>query len=301
MLRQFILRNMRLYFRDRGSVFFSLLSTLVVLVLMLGFLGESNVDATLSAFGLEAGEPGMQEEQRRHGVQLVTLWTVSGILVVNAFSVSMTMVGMMVRDGEQHRLSGFFVAPVKRGRYVLGYILAAVIVASLTELVTIGAAQLYLLNKGGGMFSLEMLAKLLIAVAANIFSAAAVTFFLAVCVGSLSAWGGLSTLVGTLLGFLAGIYLPYGELPEILQRILKWIPVFQGTSALREIMMEEELAWFGLPEPVLEGYGEHMGILIQGAGHSLTLGEKLCFLLGVGILFFFLSAMALRRKQIGDR
>ncbi len=301
MLRQFVVRNVKLYFRDRTSVFFSLLSTLIVLVLMLGFLGESNVEASLSAFGLNPEDNALWEEQRAHARQLITLWTVSGILVVNAFSVSMAMVGMMVRDEEQNKLSGFFIAPVKRMYYVLGYILSALLVAFVMEILTICAAQLYLLHRGAGFFTLEMLGGMLAAVAVNIFTAAAITFFFAVCVRSQSAWGSLSTLIGTLLGFLAGIYLPYGELPELLQKILKWIPVFQGTSALREIMTGSELAWFGLPEPVMEGYAVHMGILIQTGGHNLTLPEKLCFLLGTGMIFLFLSAVVLKKKQTGDR
>ena len=39
-----LLRNMKIFLRDRGAVFFSLLSMLIVLALMFLFLGNMNRD-----------------------------------------------------------------------------------------------------------------------------------------------------------------------------------------------------------------------------------------------------------------
>ena len=46
-------RNLKIYFRDTGALFFSLLSMLIVILLMAFFLGDMNVDSVtnlLSAF-----------------------------------------------------------------------------------------------------------------------------------------------------------------------------------------------------------------------------------------------------------
>ena len=37
-------RNLKQYFRDKGAVFFSLLSMFIVIVLMFFFMGDSNTD-----------------------------------------------------------------------------------------------------------------------------------------------------------------------------------------------------------------------------------------------------------------
>ena len=49
---RFLKRNMLLYFRDKASVFFSFLSTIIVLALMITFLGEGNITTTLDALGV---------------------------------------------------------------------------------------------------------------------------------------------------------------------------------------------------------------------------------------------------------
>ena len=86
-LISFIKRNILLYFRDRISVFFSLLSTLIVLTLMIAFLGQGNIDSTIQVLGT-----GLKYEAV-HASSLIIIWTIAGILVVNAVSISMTLVG----------------------------------------------------------------------------------------------------------------------------------------------------------------------------------------------------------------
>lgn len=102
-LISFIKRNILLYFRDRISVFFSLLSTLIVLTLMIAFLGQGNIDSTIQVLGT-----GLKYEAV-HASSLIIIWTIAGILVVNAVSISMTLVGTMVRDEESGKISAFFV------------------------------------------------------------------------------------------------------------------------------------------------------------------------------------------------
>ena len=80
-LISFIKRNILLYFRDRISVFFSLLSTLIVLTLMIAFLGQGNIDSTIQVLGT-----GLKYEAV-HASSLIIIWTIAGILVVNAVSI----------------------------------------------------------------------------------------------------------------------------------------------------------------------------------------------------------------------
>lgn len=42
-------RNLLIYFRDKGTVFFSVLSALIVLAIMVMFLGESSSSGLLEA------------------------------------------------------------------------------------------------------------------------------------------------------------------------------------------------------------------------------------------------------------
>lgn len=117
-------RNSLVYLRDRRAVFFSILSMLIVLGLMVIFLGSMNsrdLVELLAQYG-SARDAAQDEENAR---ALIQMWTLAGILVVNSVTVTLTVIGTMVQDEEQSRLASFYVTPVKRGKLVLGYVLAA--------------------------------------------------------------------------------------------------------------------------------------------------------------------------------
>lgn len=294
-LLQLIKRNIRLYFRDRMAVFFSFLSTLIVLVLMLAFLGEGNVDSVMSAFGETSAEA------KEHADRLVVLWVIAGILVVNAFSVAVAMVGFMVEDTAKHKLAAFFATPVKREIFVLGYIFSANIVALLMCLFIFAVGEIYILAIGGSMPGGIVLGKLLLGAAANIFTASSMAFLFACLIKSMSAWGGFATLIGTLMGFLSAIYVPYGTLAEVLQNTLRILPMFQGTSVMRELLTETELSWFNAPKQVKEGLAEYMGITVNYGDVILSYGSKLLYLFAWGVGFLLVSFVLLKRKNVQDR
>lgn len=294
-LFQLVKRNIRLYVRDRSAVFFSFLSTIIVLVLMIAFLGEGNVNHVVEVFGDGTGEASS------HARRMINLWTISGIMVVNSFGIGMMLVGTMITDEESHRLASFFVAPVKRWVYVLGYILSANIVSAFMCVMTLLAGEIYVVSAGGTLYDAGTLGKLLIAILVNVFTACAISFLLAACVHSLSAWSGLSTVVGTVIGFLSAIYLPYGSLPDFLQKILDWLPPFIAASTFREIMVEKELDWFQASAPYREGFCEYMGITVTRGEHTMSFLGKLLYVLAIGVLFIAISVIILQKRHTKDR
>lgn len=273
-LISFIKRNILLYFRDRISVFFSLLSTLIVLTLMIAFLGQGNIDSTIQVLGT-----GLKYEAV-HASSLIIIWTIAGILVVNAVSISMTLVGTMVRDEESGKISAFFVAPVKRGYYVAGYVIAAIIVSFITAHDTL---------------------EILFALLAIIFSSASFVFLCASFIHTNSAFNGLTTLLGTLIGFFAAIYVPYGNMPQTLKYIIRFLPAFQGASAIREIWMNQELQWFHCPSEIKTGYADYMGLTISFGNATLSPHMKILYMFISGLIFLGLATAILSRKRQQER
>jgi len=284
---QFVCRNIKLYFRDRAGVFFSFLATIIVLALMIAFLGEGNVATTMDVLGI-----GVEGEQE-HAASLIIIWTIAGIVVVNAVSVSMVMVGTMVRDEETHKLSAFLVAPVRRSLYVTGYVVSAVLVAFLMCIVTLLIGEVYIACTGGEMISVKQTFEALLILLAIIFSSASFVFLCATLVHTASAFNGLTTVVSTLIGFLAAIYVPFGAMPWILQKGIRFVPAFQGSSALRQVLMGEDIAWFACDEAYKAGYADYMGLVIQVGEHMVSPMEKVLCMLVAGFILLGIATWRL--------
>lgn len=295
-------RNCLVFLRDRGAVFFSMLSMLIVLMLMVVFLGnmnENNVVNLLKEYG------GVRDTQKdaENAKHLVQYWTLAGILVVNAVTVTLTVIGIMVDDIHEGRLASFYSAPINRSMIALSYITSAVLIGILFCTLTLGIALGYIVANGGKMLSGPALGRIMILIIINVSIFAIIMYLAALFVKSSSAWSGVGTVVGTLVGFVGAIYLPMGNLPEGVANVLKYIPILHGTSLMRSVCCEKVLksTFTNVPAQLITEYKEYMGIQVK-MGEKIASGTfQILFLAGCGIIAFIVIAVVQKRRNISDR
>ncbi len=291
-------RNSLVFLRERSAVFFSLLSMLIVLALMVIFLGRMNSQGLVNMLSEYGGERdrGLDEKNAEY---LIQLWTLAGILVVNAVTVTFTVIGTMVQDETEKRLTAFYVTPVNRTKLSLGYILAAWLVGTGMCLVTLAAGECFFVFRGYGLLREGSLLKLAGMIALNTFVFSAIAYLLALFVRSSSAWSGILTIVGTLVGFAGSIYLPMDSLSTHVQAVLKCLPVLHGASMMRKVCTEEAVAetFLGLPENAGELFREAMGITVSVENRMISVEEQVLFLLLYAIMAIGAASALSRRKK----
>ncbi|MDF2802628.1 MAG: type transporter [Anaerocolumna sp.] len=294
-------RNILVYARNRSNIFFSLLSMLIIIGLMAIFLGNMNVESILNLLSDFGGRDTARD--RENAKSLVLLWTLAGIVMVNAITITLAMVGIMVEDEESKRLQSFYVSPVKRSLLVLGYITAAfimgVIMCTLTVLIGLGYGWII----GGLALSVGSLLHIFLLIVLIVFTAASLVFFITNFVHSSSAFSGLSTIIGTLVGFLAAIYLPMGALPDYIQKVLKVLPLLHGSSLLRKEFTREaiNITFKGMPKELVQGYELYMGVNIGWKDVLLKDSFQIVFLIGSGLVLILLSSLIQKRRNISLR
>lgn len=301
-LLRLIKRNILVYVRDRSNVFFSLLSMLIIIGLMVVFLGKMNADEVVNLLKQYGGTRDAAAD-REHAEQLVILWTLAGIVVVNSITITLSMVGIMVEDEAEKRLSSFFVAPVKRGVFVLSYVFAAFIMGIIMCVLTVVIGEAYIGLTGGTILSAATLGKVLLYILINVFTSATMVFLIANFIHSQSAFGAVSTIIGTLVGFLAGIYLPMGMLPDKVQNVLKCFPLLHGCSLMRAIFTEDILktTFTDCPPELISGYKEYMGITILFQDKTADPTFQMAFMLISGIIFIGIAAILQRKRNVMSR
>lgn len=295
-------RNCMVFLRDRSAVFFSLLSMLIVLLLMCVFLGDMNTQGIINVLEQYGGVRDSVQD-KENALNLVQYWTLAGLMVVNAVTVTLSVIGIMVSDANENKLQSFFGAPVNRSVIALSYITTAVIVGMLFCMITLGVALGYICMTGGAMLSVEALLQILGYALMNVCIFAIIMYMLALFVKSSSAWGGIATIVGTLIGFLGGIYLPMGELAEGVANILKSIPILHGASLMRKVFCKDaiETTFAGIPQEVIDNYQEYMGITVWMNESEVSSGVQILFLCVCGVAAFLLTAILTKSKSINDR
>lgn len=295
-------RNSLVYLRDRRAVFFSILSMLIVLGLMVVFLGRMNSEELVLILKQYGGERDAAQDER-NAEYLIQLWTLAGILIVNSVTITLTVIGTMVQDEEQSRLASFYVTPVKRGKLVLGYVLAAWFTGSALSILTLAAGEIYMVARGWGLLPIPALAAMCGIIFLNTFVYAALGYLLAMFIHSYSAWGGMLTIVGTLVGFAGGIYLTMSAFSDRLQTVLKCLPILQGTSLMRRVCLEEitETTFRGMPSQAVEIFQESMGITLTAGDGIISIGAQFSILLLYGIIAVGIAVILNKGRKLKDR
>lgn len=294
-------RNLKQYLRDKGAIFFSLLSMFIIILLMFFFLGDANVTAITD---LLAQFPGRDTEQDKQNAKLLVLaWTCAGMVSINAVTVTQASLSYMIKDRESGKLNSIYTAPVSRMIIAAGYVLAAWISSVIVCTATLLISEVYCITQGMAAFSLISHLKLIGMIAANSFTYATLMYLVAAMVKSGGAWGGLGTIIGTLVGFLGGIYFPIGQLADSIAAIMKCTPVIYGTALFRSEMTAVILTdtFEGIPSEVVAEFSRVMGIDLTIGDHALTVPQELLILLVCGVVFLICGAAAVRFSKKADR
>ncbi|EAE6827979.1 ABC transporter permease [Listeria monocytogenes] len=281
-----ISRNLKIYFRDRTAVFMSLLTVLIIIGLYAIFLGNNMEEMFKQASGKTIG---IQE--------LVNTWVIAGILSITPVTVSLAVFSLKVHDEELSIARSFAITPASRWRIVISYIVSGLVASFLLSVVTLFVGEMYIWLTGGEFLPFESWLRLIGIILINVFCCSSMMFFIASLVKKASAFSSVSTIVGTVIGFIAGIYLPIGSLPAAVQTAMKCFPFTYGASIIREIMTKEPLQHvFAGNTQAMDATKEMIGITIYWGDKTVTTGLSLLILSAFAVVFGVLSVILMKRQ-----
>lgn len=300
-IRAMTKRNLLIYFRDRGTVFFSVLSALITLIVMVVFLGSSSSSGLLEKLNQYGSSTA--EENAKNASWLVQLWIMGGILGINSVTVSMTAISAMVQDEEQGRLRAFYVTPASRLNLSLGYILAAWCSGMVICLITLAAGEVYFALKGDRMLGMTEISALTGVIALNVFVFSAIGYLIALFVRTGGAWSGLLTVIGTLVGFIGGTYIPVGSMSAWLQNTVKFLPVIHGTALMRRICMQKaaKTVFARMPDEVQKIFFEEMGVILKNGTEEISIAGHILILVAWSAAVVAVSAAFAKKRRLKDR
>lgn len=281
-------RNVKIFFRDRTSVFFSFLSVLIIIGLYVLFLG----DTVIRSLANEISDP----EKARF---FADTWIMAGVLVANSITSTLGALEVLVTDEYRGIGKDFLVSPLKRWQLVLGYILSTWIVGVITGFMVFAVSQAYIVMRGGELISAANAAKVLGLVLVNVLAFSAFNFLVVSFFKTNAAFSTFSTLVGTLIGFVTGVYVPIGALPDVIQKLVLLVPATHGASIMRQLYMDASLAsaFQGAPVELASEFSRIYGITLRLDGSALSIPTMIGYIAITGAAFFVLSVIRLMFKK----
>lgn len=281
-------RNLRLYFRDRLGVFFSLLSALILFLLYTLFLGSGQID------NLQSNFPAATEQQVK---TFVDTWMFAGIVGITSITTGLGAMNVFVEDSASGRFRDFLVSPIRREKLILGYLLSAGVIALIMTTVVLIVSLAYLFLVDDVSFRPGEIATVYGFLALSCVAFAALSAFVVSFVRTAGAYSALSTIVGTILGFLAGAYIPVGALPDGVRTVINALPFMQASVPVRQEMTADSLqAMAGSQPGAVDAMQEVYGITASVGDWAITNAYVLFILAAMTVVFTLLAALRIRRR-----
>jgi multidrug/hemolysin transport system permease protein len=279
-------RNMINYFYDKTSIFFSMLSVFLLILVYVLFLGQLQVNTVIEQVGEIEGIDG-----------LINSWLVAGLIITSTVTVPMATMSDIVIDRENKTFQDFYIAPISRSSIVFAYLISAVIIGVMMATLTFILGLLYVGFTSGIWISFISFMSLILVIilASTLF--ASFSFVILSFVKTTSAAGTINTLIGTVIGFFAGIYVPFGAFSsELLRQILEINPAAQIVTLLRSILMRPylEIVFDGAPISILEEYREAYGVTTTFLGNSISNSTIGLFIIGWIIILILIGITRLK-------
>lgn len=242
-----IKRNVKLFFKDKGMLFTSLITPIILLVLYATFLAnvyEQSLTENLS-----------------NSIQLsknvingfVASQLMSSLLAVSCVTVAFSSNFLMVQDKVNGTIKDFKTSPVKSSILSLSYYIATLISTFIISVLAMCACLGYVYIKGWYMSSSDVIMLFIDVVLLILFGtelSSVINFFLTTQ-GQITAVG---TMVGAGYGFICGAYMPISSFSEGLQKVIMFLPGTYATSLIRNNSLRGVLDEFnsqGIPKMIL--------------------------------------------------
>lgn len=279
-LRILIRRNVKLFFKDKGLFFTSLITPLILLVLYTTFLGGLFEDSFRLGIpeGIEVGDKLING--------LVAGQLVSSLLSVCCVTVAFCSNMLMVQDKVTGAAMDIEMTPVRGSTLAIAYYAASFISTFIICLVAMGAGLIYISVLGWYLTAADVLLILLDVFLLVMFGTAlssVINHFLS-SQGQISAVG---SIVSSIYGFICGAYMPISSFGDGIQTLVSFLPGTYATSLMRNHCMQgvfREFESMKIPEEVITALRDSVDCNLYFFDERVPV--NICFaVLGLAIIF----------------
>ena len=288
-----VCRNVKLYFKDKGTFVMSLITPIILLALFVTFLNNVYKSSLIAI----VGESTLNE-------QLVNAfsggWLLSSLLGVCCVTIAFCS-NVQVSDkisGSEMDLNS---TPAKKHIISLSYFIANFFTTFIICFIAMVVGFVYLAIIGWYLSFVDVLMIFLNMILCVLFG----TLLASIIESFISNQGGLSavaTLVSSLYGFLCGAYMPISQFSGVIRNFVMFIPGTYGVILFRNYYMNGVLDEFSksIPSGVIEGVRDSFDGNVYFFGSKVEMWQ-MYLVLGLSILVLigiYLAVVFLKDKKI---
>jgi len=296
-------RNIKLFFKNKATVFLSLLAPILIFLVYTLFLGN--------ALGLPLADSLGYDLAYYYDLTLRSVtaaWMMGGIISMACFTIGLNSTLLMVSDKEKNKTHDFLTSPMPPRYLFVSYFLAAFLITFLLTFIIafLGFLFLYVFTTVSISFA-DILPMIGILALACLSSVALILCFISFFKSTSTsvAFVGIFSLI---IGVLIGAFVPGGILPYQAQYATSLIPGSHASTLFRQIFLRRTLyqaVYDGMPNYTYMQIREFFSLDVNFFGRHLR-SYIMYLVLAIsavifGVLYFLINLFLRKRALRKDR
>lgn len=274
-------RNRKLFFKDKGMLFSSMITPAILIVLYATFLANVYKDSFVSA------TKDMIDLSDKIINDTVAAQLAAALLAVSCVTVTFCVNLTMVQDRASGARKDFDVSPVSKTKIYIGYFLSTVLNSLMVNGTALALCLLYILKMGWYMNASDVIFIILDMILLVLFGStlSSIVSYPLKTQGQLSAVG---TIVSAGYGFVCGAYMPISNFSSGLQKALSYLPGTYGTSLVKNHMLNgvyKEMADIGMPSEAVTVIRNTLDCNPVFRGHVVGVSQMYLIMAGSILVF----------------
>lgn len=293
-------RHIKLFIKDKMTVFFSVLAPIIVLLLYILFLGDMQVNAIMSSIqGSDFAETVDIEEIEVLARTMINNWMISGVMGVSCITVSFNACAIMVRDRERGNINDVLASPVKTWVIYASYIISCFVITICIAFIVLFLSMIYLASSGAFLLSAADFFAIAGITILSVISASFAMVLIASFFKSDGALASFNSVFTTAIGFLIGAYLPVSMLPKPIRYLTCFIPGTYSAGLYRNFFLRapKELLLNVLPDDFVHSLMAGFSVEMEFFGTQITAGWMVLTLFLSIILFGAILIILYSKKK----
>ena len=260
------IRNIKIYFSDKGMFFTSLITPAILLVLYSTFLNNAYKEAFINSI------PNGIALSSKLINALVSSQLVGSLLSVSCITVAFCSNMLMVQDKANGNIMDLIITPTDKKILAISYFLASFVSTLIVNLFALGLCLIYIAANGWFMNIMDVLLIILNVVELTLFGcilSSLINSFLSTQ-GQISAVG---SIVSSMYGFIAGAYMPMSQFGTGLRNALLFLPTTYGTALMKNSVMASAFRELGeiIPNDAMNSLKESVDIRLIFNGNVVSI------------------------------
>lgn len=291
-------RHIKVFFKDKGLFFSSLITPIILLVLYSTFLAKVYKDSFIQGLG------GFEiDEKLIDGTVAAQLF--SSLLAVSCVTVAFCSNIIMIQDKNDGIRSDFIVSPVRKSTMGLSYFAASLLSTLIVSFTATIACFIYISIKNCWYMSFADVMLIMVDVVLLTTFGTALSSIVNVFLTTNGQAQAVGTIVSAGYGFLCGAYMPIKSFGDGLRNALMFLPGTYGTSLIRNHSLNgvfAEMESVGFPPEAMNGIKESIDCRLSFFGTNveqwvmyLVLIGSVVLLIGIYVLLNILKSEAKRK------